>query len=367
MNQLEVHVDLDAYRANLERLASLASSAQTMAVVKAGGYGHGMVPVARAAREVVPWVGVATPTEALALRASGDTGPLLCWLAVPGEDYRPVLAAGIDVTASSVAQLHEILAAAGETRPRVHLKIDTGLNRNGSARSEWPALVEAARRARGRLDVVGLWSHFACADEPEHPANDAQQTAFDEAVAQARDAGLEPSLLHLANSAATVTRPSSHYDVVRVGIASYGLNPIPRGDDLGLRPVMTVRSRLAHVKEIAAGEGVSYGHRWVAEAPTRIGLIPAGYGEGIMRAAGNRCQVAVHGHRVPMVGVVCMDQFVVDLGDIEAEPGDVVTLFGSGDDGEPTAQDWADVLGTINYEIVTRLGGRIRHTYRGGR
>lgn len=366
MIQAEARIDLDAYRHNLDLLATAAGSAQTMAVVKADGYGHGIGPIARAAREVVPWLGVATPSEAVAVRAAGDTGPLACWLSAPGADYRALLEADVDVTASSVRQLDEILAAVPpRSRARVHLKIDTGLNRNGSARAEWPALVERARQIRDRVDVVGLWSHFACADEPDHRANDAQQAVFDDAVAQARDVGLEPSLIHLANSAATLTRPSSHYDLVRVGIATYGLSPAPQLGDFGLRPVMTLRGRLAHVKRIAAGEGVSYGHRWVAEAPTRVGLVPLGYAEGVMRAAGNRCQVAVAGRRVPIVGVVCMDQFVVDLGDVEAEPGDVVTLFGPGDDGEPTAQEWASALGTINYEIVTRLGGRIQRTYRG--
>lgn len=367
MIQAEASVDLDAYRGNLDLLSKAAPGAQAMAVVKAGGYGHGMLTMARAARDVVPWLGVATVDEAIALRNAGDTGPLLCWLSAPGGDYRTVLAAGVDVTASSVRQLREIVSAVGDDPPRVHLKVDTGLNRNGSAVTEWPGLVAEAAAARSSVDIVGIWSHFACADDPGHPANDRQQQVFDDAVAVARDAGLEPSLVHLANSAATLTRPSSHYDLVRVGIATYGLTPAPQLGDFGLRPAMTLRGRLAHVKTVAAGEGVSYGHHWVSEAPTRVGLVPLGYGEGVMRAAGNRCQVAVGGRRVPIVGVVCMDQFVVDLAEVPAEAGDTVTLFGPGDDGEPNAQEWADALGTINYEIVTRLGGRIRHTYRGER
>lgn len=363
----ELLIDLDAYRANLDLLRGFAPDALQLAVVKANAYGHGVVPVARAARDVVDWLGVATGEEALALRAAGDTGPLLCWLTVPGAPFDDLVAAGVDVTASSVAQLEEIAAAGG--RARTHLKVDTGLSRNGAAGEQWHRLVDRAvdLQAGGRLDVVGVWSHLACADEPDHPANDMQERAFREALAQVESAGLEPQIRHLANSAATVTRPSAHFDLVRVGIASYGINPDPAVVVPGIRPILTARTVLANVKRVPAGASVSYGWRWTADRATTLGLVPVGYGEGIHRTASNRAEVGFAGGRSPVRGTICMDQLVIDLGDQPAQPGDPVVLFGPGDDGEPTAQDWAAAAGTIGYEILTRLAGRWTRTYRGER
>jgi alanine racemase len=372
--QAEAVIDLDAYRANLEALAACAPGSALLAVVKANAYGHGMAECARAAREAgADWLGVATPAEALALRALGDSGPVLCWLAAPGADFAAVVAAGVEVTASSVEQLEEILATAtGSTtgRPRVQLKVDTGLSRNGAFGEQWSRLVEATAKAQsaGRLEHTGTWSHFACADEPHHRANDAQEKAFADAVAELEAAGLEPGLRHLSNSAATLTRPSAHLDLVRVGIASYGLTPAkPMTFDTVLRPVMTLRGRLAAVKRVPAGASISYGHRYTTEHETTLGLVPVGYAEGLPRNASNRVQAGFAGQRVRIAGTICMDQVVVDLGDLPAERGDVVTLFGPGDDGEPTAQDWADAADTINYEVVTRIGGRTERTYRGAR
>lgn len=361
----EIVVDLAAIRHNVRLLSELAAPAQMMTVVKADGYGHGMVPVARAAREAgAPWIGVATLDEALALRESGDSGPLLCWLTVPGEDYGPALAADVDVTAFTVAGLDEISAAARrEGRPaRVHVKVDTGLSRGGAARADWDAFFAAAARLEiaGDLRVVGIWSHFAASDDPSHPASDRQEAAFAEAVELARKAGLQPELRHLANSAGAVLRPQSRLDLVRCGIASYGLDPAPgHTPDIGLVPAMTVRGRLALVKRLAAGDGVSYGHTWVADHDTTVGLVPAGYGEGVPRNAGNRADTWVGGRRRPIRGRVCMDQFVVDLEGDHVVAGDEVVLFGTGTDGTPTAQDWAEACDTINYEIVTRIGGRM--------
>ncbi len=341
------------------------TSALMMTVVKADGYGHGMLPAARAARAGgADWLGVATLDEALTLRAGGDTGPILCWLGVPGEDYAAAVELGIDVTAYSLAELDEIEAAArgvGEVA-RVQVKIDTGLSRGGCAFADWPTLAGAARKAEenGHVRVTGVWSHFACSDDPQHPANDEQEAVFREALVVADDAGLTPEVRHLANSAAAILRPSSRFDLVRCGIASYGLDPAPGQAGtaaLGLVPAMTVRARLAMVKRIPAGASVSYGHTWTAEQDTTVALVPAGYGEGVPRVAGNRAEVGVGGKRRPIRGVVCMDQFVVDLGDDEAAAGDEVVLFGTGVDG-PTATDWAEAVGTINYEIVTRIGGR---------
>lgn len=368
MNQAELIVDLDVYRSNLAQLRVLAPSAAQLAVVKANAYGHGMVDCARAARDAgVDWLGVATPAEALALRASGDTGPLLCWLAVPGAPWAELIDAGVEVTASSAAQLDEIVASG--RRAKVQLKVDTGLNRNGAKGPEWTALLDRAVRAQaaGHIEVTGVWSHFAASDEPAHPANDLQEQRFREAVEQARAAGLDPAWVHLANSAATATRPSSHFDLVRVGIASYGISPDPAVTIPGITPVMTARTRLAQVKNIAAGESVSYGWRWTAPAATRIGLIPVGYGDGLHRTASNRAEVGFGGVRLPIRGTICMDQCVVELGDRPASAGDLVTMFGPGDDGEPTAQEWALAAGTIGYEIVTRLDGRWTRVLRGER
>ena len=261
--QAEALVDLDAYRANLAALRAAAPGALQMPVVKADAYGHGLAPVARAAREAgAEWLGVATGAEALALRAAGDRGPVLCWLAAPGADFGSLVDADVEVTASSAEQLAEILAGTS-SRPRVQLKVDTGLLRNGAFGPQWDELVDAAARAQaaGRAEITGIWSHFACADEPEHPANDRQERTFLDAVEQLRAAGVEPGLRHLANSAATLVRPSSHLDLVRVGIASYGLAPDPGlRHEVGLRPVMTLRGRAVAVKRVPAGRGVSYGH-----------------------------------------------------------------------------------------------------------
>lgn len=364
----ELIVDLDQYRANLTALRKHAPDAQQMAVVKANAYGHGMLPIARAAREAnVEWLGVATPDEAFALRAAGDRGPLLCWLAVPGAPFADLIRAGVEVTASGVAQL-EAIAAAGD-RPQVQLKVDTGLSRNGAWGPQWDELVAAAGRlqAAGRIEVTGVWSHFACADDPDHPANDHQEAVFRAAVDQLAVVGVHPRLRHLANSAATVTRPSSQFDLVRLGIVSYGIEPAPAVPVPQVRQVLTARSVLANVKRVPAGTSVSYGWRWTADRETTLGLVPVGYGEGIHRTASNRAEVGFGGDRVPVRGTICMDQLVVDLGDRPARIGDPITLFGPGDDGEPTAQDWADAAGTISYEIVTRLAGRWSRTYRGER
>lgn len=358
----EIVVDLPRIRRNVELLRE-HTGVPVMTVVKADGYGHGLVPAARAARDGgAEWLGVATLDEALAIRAAGDTGRVLCWLGVPGDDHAPAIAADVDVTAYSVAELGEIAAAVRHAGPaRVQLKVDTGLSRGGAALSEWPEVVAEARAGEQRGDwrVTGIWSHFACSDEPDHPANDAQEAAFRKALEVAEAAGLRPAVRHLANSAAALLRPSARFDLVRCGLASYGLDPAPgHTPDIGLVPAMTVRARLSMVKQIGPGDGVSYGHTWHAERPTRVGLVPVGYGDGVLRYAGNRAEVLVGESRCPIRGRVCMDQFVVELDDAAAAPGDPVTLFGAGAHGEPTAQEWADWCGTISYEIVTRVGGR---------
>jgi alanine racemase len=367
----EIVVDLGAIRHNVRTLRDLVAPAAMMAVVKADGYGHGIVESARAARQGgADWIGVATVPEALALREAGDEGPLLCWLTLPADVEDGSLARaierGVDLTAYTVAELDQIVVA-GEG-PRIQLKVDTGLSRGGAALADWPVVVERAaeHERNGRARIAGVWSHFACSDEPDHPANDAQQQRFEQALQRARDAGLRPEVTHLANSAAAILRASSRYDVVRVGLASYGLDPapdVPHGTDL--RAAMTVRAPLAMSKAIAAGEGVSYGHAWVAREDTTVGLVPVGYGDGVIRHGSNVLEVAVDGVRRPVRGRVCMDQVVVDLRGELPEPGAEVVLFGPGDHGEPTAQEWAVACGTISYEIVTRMGGRLQRRYEG--
>jgi len=369
----EIVVDLDAVRHNVRTLKERFDGRALMVVVKADGYGHGMLEVARAARGAgADWLGVAVVEEALALRADGDNGPLLTWLAVPGEDFRPAIEHDVDVTAYTVAELDEIRAAARDVdaTARVQLKIDTGLSRGGSSQEAWPDLVAAAVVAEesGEVAVTGIWSHFACSDEPEHPANDSQEEVFRWAVDLAERSGLRPEVRHLCNSAGALTRPTSWFDLVRCGIAAYGLTPMPEvagSDELGLIPAMTVQSRLAVVKGVRAGSGVSYGHTYVTAHDTTVGVVPVGYGDGIPRHASSKAPVLAAGQVRRIAGRVCMDQFVLDLGDAEATPGDPVVLFGPGKDGEPTAQDWAEACGTINYEIVTRIGGRMERRYVG--
>ena len=367
----EIVVDLEAIRRNVRVLRDLVApdGADVMVVVKADGYGHGIVETARAARDAgAPWLGVATIDEAVRLREAGDTGRLLSWLNLPGDDWAAAIERDVDVTAYSVAELDAIHAAVSSRPARVQLKIDTGLSRGGVAGDLWPDVVAAARAGEvdGAWRITGIWSHFACSDEPDHPANAAQEKAFRDALDVAERAGLRPDVRHLANSAGAILRPSSRFDLVRCGIAAYGLDPAPGvTPDLGLEPAMTVTAPLVLTKDLAAGASVSYGHTWTAPGATRVGLVPLGYGDGVPRHAGNTAEVWVDGKRRPIRGRICMDQFVVDLGDDAADVGDEVVLFGPGTAGEPTADDWALACGTIHYEIVTRVGGRLSRRYTG--
>jgi alanine racemase len=367
----EVVVDLDAIAANTAVLREHVGR-PLMAVVKADGYGHGLVPAARAVLAGgADSLGVAVLEEALALRAAGVTAPLLAWLHGPGTDFPAALAADVEVSVNAEWGLREVVAAARATGvvARVHLKVDTGLSRGGATPEDWPDLVQAAARAQadGEIAVVGLWSHMAYADAPTHPTIAAQVRVFEEAVGVARAAGLTGARLHLANSAATVALPDTWYDVVRPGIALYGLDPLGGSDPgaHGLRPAMTVRAAVALTKRVPAGVGVSYGHTYFPERETTLALVPVGYADGVPRAAGNRAPVLAAGAQRVIAGRVCMDQFVLDVGDAEVRPGDEVVLWGSGDRGEPTAQQWADALDTIHYELVTRVGGRFTRRYVG--
>ncbi len=365
----EAVVDLAAIRHNVAMLRTRLSSAQLMTVVKADGYGHGMVPVARAARQAgADWIGAAVLEEALELRAAGDTGPIFCWLTTPGEPLEQAIAAGIDLSAGAPWEIDELAAGVTDRPARVHLKIDTGMSRGGAVPEEWPALVKAAleEQRAGRIEITGIWSHLSSSDEPKSAANEAQVATFVSAVDVAESLGVGPTLRHLANSGGTLALPETHFDLVRPGIATYGLSPFGHAlpsSELGLRPAMTLRARFAMVKRVPAGAGVSYGLTWTAPKPSTLGLIPLGYGDGLPRHASNGAPVQVAGVRHTIVGRICMDQCVVNLGDDQAVAGDEVILFGPGDNGEPIADDWADAAGTINYEIVTRLGARIPRRY----
>jgi alanine racemase len=368
-------IDLDALRANVAALRAKAPGAAFMAVVKADGYGHGMVPCARAALQAgATWLGVATPEEALALRAAGIRDRLLCWLWTPGGPWQACVEADVDVTVSARWALGEVTAAAraaGRTA-RVQLKIDAGLGRNGAQPAEWPDLVRAARAAEreGLVEVTGVWAHFSCADEPGHPSTERELAVFRTALDQAGEAGLTPEVRHIANSPGTLTLPESHFDLVRPGVAMYGISPVPHlggPADFGLRPVMTLAARLASVKHVPGGHGVSYGHHYVTPGATTLALVPLGYADGVPRHASGAGPVLVAGKWRTVAGRVAMDQFVVDLGGDAASPGDEAVLFGPGDHGEPTAEDWARAAGTIAYEIVTGVGGRVPRVYTGGR
>jgi alanine racemase len=370
-------IDLGAIRANVAALRELAGPAEVMAVVKADAYGHGLVPCAQAALAGgATWLGVAQLAEGLALRRAGVGGRLLSWLHVPGEDFAAAVAADIDLSVSTGWALAEIRTAAAQLgRPaRIQLKADTGLSRNGCTQRDWPDLVADVARAvaEGSVELTGVWSHLACADQPGHPSLQRQCDQFVEMSAAVERAGLPVPVRHLANSAATLTDPATHFDLVRPGLAAYGLSPVPDLGDpaaYGLTPAMTLRGRLANVKEVPAGQGVSYGYDYHTRRATTLALVPLGYADGVPRSAGNRAQVMVAGERHTIAGRVCMDQFVIDLGAgaaaAAAREGDEVVLFGTGRDGEPTAQDWGAAAGTISYEIVSRVGARVPRRYVG--
>ncbi|KUL33437.1 alanine racemase [Streptomyces sp. NRRL F-4489] len=364
-------IDLAALRSNVRALRERAPGAELMAVVKSDAYGHGAVRCARAAREAgAAWLGTALPEEAFALRAAGDRGRLMCWLWTPGGPWRRAVEEDVDVSVSGLWALREAAEAAracGRTA-RVQLKIDTGLGRNGCQPADWEELTAAARaaEAEGLLKVTGVWSHFACADEPGHPSIAAQLAEFRRALAVAEAAGLRPEVRHIANTPALLTLPEAHFDLVRAGIGIYGVSPSPEigaPEDFGLRPVMTLAASLASVKRVPGGHGVSYGHHYTTPGETTLALVPLGYADGVPRHASGTGPVLVAGKWRTVAGRVAMDQFVVDLGGDRAEAGEEAVLFGPGDRGEPSAEDWARAAGTIGYEIVTRIGSRVPRVY----
>ncbi len=369
--QPEALIDLDAITANVAAIDRHVGAAQVMAVVKSDGYGHGMLPSARAALAGgATWLGVVQVSDAIALRQAGVDVPILTLHGGPDMPHAEAIRSEVDLTAGTadlVGQIAAAAAAAGRTA-RVHLEADTGMGRGGATAGSWPELVQAARAAEaaGQIRVVGLWSHFACADIPGHPSISRQLADFRAAIEVAERAGCRPEVRHLANTPATLTLPDSYFDLVRPGGAVVGLSSTPGGAPGWLRPAMTVRVRLIQVKRVPPGTPVSYAHRYVTAAASMLGVIPLGYNEGIPRLATNMADlIFTRGRRVKIAGTVNLNHVILDLGDSPAQAGDEVILFGPGDSGEPTAQEWADKLGTISYEIVTRFTGKLPRTYSG--
>ncbi len=368
-------INLGAIEHNVGVLKELAGSAAMMAVVKADAYGHGLVPSAEAAlRGGADWLGTAQLGEALALREEGVRAPLLTWLHTRGADFGRAIAADIEIGVSAPWAVEEVQAAAqtlGVTA-RIQLKADTGLGRNGAytASDDWADLVRCAARAQaeGAVQVTGMFTHFAYADSPNHPTVRAQEEAFAAAVTVAEREGLRSLLRHMSNSAATLTNPGAAWDMVRPGLAVFGLSPVPDVGDsahFDLVPAMGVTARAATVKRVPAGQGVSYGHSFTTKRPTTLVDVPVGYSDGLPRHASNAIEVQIAGQRAPIAGRVCMDQFVVDATGLQISAGDEITLFGAGLHGEPTAQEWAVAVGTIDYEIVTRFGPGLPRIYVG--
>lgn len=360
-------IDLDALRSNLAVIRGLVAPALVMGVVKADAYGHGVALVADAITDAtaegsaVDWLGVAELREALALRSAGITAPMLAWLHGPATDFQPAVDAGIDIGVSSLDQLERAAAASGSTRPAVvQLKVDSGLSRNGIAPAERAVVFEraVALQARGGIRVRGIFSHLSNTS----PADDARQKGvFDQSIAEARAAGLDPELRHLASTQAALEQPSFRFDLVRIGIGLYGLPAADSVDAaaLGLRPVMQLEAAVAAVRRVPAGTGVSYGFTHRTEHDTTLALVPLGYADGVPRSASNRAEVSINGRACPVVGRIAMDQFLVDVGEGVVRVGDRVVLWGDPANGVPSAEDWAAAAGTIGYEIVTRVGPRV--------
>ncbi|MFT4044076.1 MAG: alanine racemase [Gordonia sp. (in: high G+C Gram-positive bacteria)] len=369
---LTATVDLDAIAHNVGVLRTL-SGADVIAVVKADGYGHGAIPVARAALAAgAAELGVAHVTEALALRAAGIDAHITAWLHTPSTDFDAALAADIDVALSSRRQLAAVIAAATRTgrTATVTAKVDTGLNRSGVAADEWSDFADDLARAsaHGAVRVRAIMCHLVRGDEPDHPLNSAQAHRLDSAAADLARRGAPADVIHLANSPAALTRPDLARDLVRPGIALYGRSPIPELGDFGLIPAMSLRAEVALVKRLPAGEGVSYSHAWTTDRDTVIAIIPAGYADGVPRMLSGRMAVHIGGRSFPQVGRICMDQLVIDLGPDGGgvAEGDIAELFGTGAGGAPTALDWARAANTIDYEILSAVRARAHLHYVGG-
>jgi len=376
-NRAEVIINLAAIEANVKYLMA-KSGKPALAVVKADAYGHGLVPVAKRALEAgATWLGVALLEEALALRVSGVTAPIIAWLTPISDDFKSAVEKDIDLAIPSLEHLHKVIEAGVTLRktPRIHLEVDTGMSRGG-ALLEWSELLQVAAAAQSsrKVKVIGIWSHFARADEPGHSLNREQRERFIASIAEAKAFGIKPEIVHLSNSAATLNDPDSHFDLVRLGISMYGLSPDVQsmGDSqkLNLKPALTLRAKVHLVKDVPAGSQVGYGGTAKTKVDTKLAVIAMGYADGIPRNANSLAGVLIGNKMSPIIGRVSMDQFVVDLGvESQARAGDWAYLIGSpkGDSYTSancyTADSWAAACGTINYEIVTRIAPRVARVY----
>lgn len=365
------YVDLAAIRDNVKVLQNLAKNSEVMAVVKADAYGHGLIPVARAARQGgATWLGTALLEEAISLRNSGDSGRILTWLGSPNDKWQECIDLGIDISVSSIEIASGVIKAAKKIgkKAKIHIKVDTGLGRNGvmpNDLADLTSLLEEAT-ANGLVEVVAVWTHFALADAPSSPTIAKQLEVLDASFKFVESRGFKNLMKHAANSAATLTSPHTHFDLVRPGIAVYGITPggeVGKASEFGLRPAMTLKAQAALVKDVPAGHGISYGAEYVTKQNTKIALIPLGYADGIPRIAGNKGPVLANGKKFSVAGRVCMDQFVIDIGDLDFSTGDEVILFGDPAQNEPDVEEWAKASQSIGYEIVTRLGSRVPRIY----
>jgi len=371
----QVRVDLSAISDNIKALKHRTKAPFFMAVVKGNAYGHGLVEVARTAvASGADWLGTAQLTEAIALRKDGITEPILSWLYLASQTSDTILEAlenNIDVSLGSVHQL-QVLADIAERLGRpavVHLELDSGLSRGGARKEDWAELVSHARQAEvdGTVLVRGIWTHLAWADVPAHPGNASAVAEFEDAVRGAREAGLKPELRHVSSSANILDRPEFHFDMVRAGLAIYGLAPADHLNptDFGLRPALSVTAPLVMVKKVPAGTGVSYEHQAITYEPRYLGLIPLGYADGIPKGISGRSVVNIAGRSVPVIGKVCMDQFMVDLGPDATgiEVGDTAVLFGDPATGAASADDWGAAIGSHGDEIINRIAPRLPRVY----
>jgi len=362
-----LRINLDAIVHNLDVMRARASGAKVMGVVKANAYGHGAVAVAKTLeRAGVDYLGVADVQEALDLREAGVQAPILAWLHDPDDNFEAALSRHVDLGVANLEQLERISKAAAITGEvaALHLKIDTGLGRNGSTEAKWSELLEAVKALGAAVRVVGIFTHLSSTNRDEDLA---QIVRFDSAVAEAKRLGVQFELRHLTASDGSLAYPEAHYEMVRIGVALYGLDPFStnRSAEYGLIPAMTAISRVAQVKTVPAGHGVSYNFLHRTKSETNLALIPVGYAEGLPRAASGKAEVSIGGKRYPILSQVAMDQFVLDVGNDPIQTDDEVILFGDAALGVPSADDLAAACGTINYEIVTRMGGRFKREYVG--
>ena len=371
MSRASAEINLSAIADNL-KLIQGKTNAQVLAVVKADAYGHGLIQVGKAAEAAgANWLGTALLEEGIALRNNGIKVPIISWLTPLGEDFKTAINLDIDLSISSIELLTEVIAAGKVVKkiPRVHIEVDTGMSRGGVG-DDWQLfLTELSKTVKANeINIIGIWSHFARADEPRQAMNQEQLNTFEDRIKSASDVGIKPEFIHIANSAAALTNNGAHKNIIRWGIGLYGLSPdinnLGDSKSLKLKPAMRLKAKLHLVKAVKAGVSVGYGGTDITKSDTKLGVVTLGYADGVPRNANNLAGVFVDGKRAPLIGRVSMDQFVVDLGIYSsAKTGDEVIVFGDGSSGEYTADEWAKASGTINYEIVTRIGSRVPRIY----